>query len=457
MDHKPLSNFEAWKFYMKDCISPESYIDMGFYYMISAALQRRVYLGSDNKPLFPNQFIIFVGPPGIGKGLVLTEVADILKHHKKRKNLKLPTPAPNGEGKIDEAAHEALMNEFRQQNPTVPVNVPGAPPKRPREPLAIPMAADASTYEGLVRAHALSLTSFFTNYPSRLVKGGIYTHSSLCFCLEEISSLFRKHSEDVARYLQRAFDCTDYEYAAKTAGLEDFVLSPCLNILGGTQQSFIQEVFKNQVLTEGFASRTIFIPESSPRAHTYDMFTFSPEQLAAKQQIVDHIGKLISLFGLVKQSPEAYEYIKYYVEKILPNKTLRPNRSPKLDDYYSRKRVHIEKMALAIHFSESTEFVVQVESYQKAIEKLDFIEKTMDTALMIGGRNPLGTLSEKVVEFLQKTGPSTFIVIWKAMINDLNEKQLVEVLDFLMRSGKVGADQKERDKNSNVITKYQAI
>ncbi len=423
---------------------------MGFYYLISAALQRRVYLGSDTKPLFPNQYMIFVGPPGIGKGLVLTEVADILRHHKLRKNLSVPrtntTPSTTDPKKdeakeeMDAAAHRALMLEFKQANPHLPKEINGSITKQLREPLAIPVAADTTTYEALIRAHANSLRTAHYTSDSKLLKNGMYTHSSLCFCLEEISSLFRKHSDDVSRYLLRAYDCTNYEYDAKTPGLEDYVLSPCLNMLGGTQQSFIQEIFKDKLLTEGFASRTIFIPEAEPRGHTYDMFTFSAEQLAAKRQLINHVEKLIGLFGNVKQTPAAYEFIKAYVEGILPKKSLRPNQSGKLDSYYARKRVHIEKMALAIHFAESLEMVIDLPPYQKAIEVLDNLEKTMDSALIIAGKNPLGNLADKVLKTLKTEGSMTFVGLWRAHVDDLNERQLTEVIDFLARTGKVGID-----------------
>ena len=38
--------------------------------MVSAALQRRVWMGNyDNMPIFPNIYVIFVANPGIGKSM----------------------------------------------------------------------------------------------------------------------------------------------------------------------------------------------------------------------------------------------------------------------------------------------------------------------------------------------------------------------------------------------------
>lgn len=443
--HQPMTNLEAWRFYLKDIISPDSFIDMGFYYLISAALQRRVYLGSDELPLFPNQYITFVGPAAVGKGLVLTRVAQFLSHHKLRPNMKVQGTTKPEEKSLDPTANQAFMRELELQNPELFKKANGhAMMKRYEEPLAIPVAADCNTFEGLVRAQAMSLRSGHYTSTSTLLKNGMYSHSSLCFCLEEISSLFQKQKENVARYLIRAYDCQDYNYHTKSDERADRVLSPCLNFLGGTQHSFMQEMFKDRLLTEGLASRTIYISEQEPRFHRYDMFTFNSAQLLAKQQIIEHLGKLITLFGNVRQTPEAYAFMKSYVEETLAKRANRPNQSAKLDSYYGRKRIHIEKMAMAIHFADSTEFTIGIESYEKAVSILDNIEKTMDDALNIGGRNPLASLGDKIMNYLKlhPEGKSN-IEIWQEHFDHVkDERELTDLLNYLMRIGKVDFNEK---------------
>src|SRR6188768_4309029 len=76
------SNLERWKYYCTTLTSPDSFIEFGFYFMISAALQRRVWRGGDRAPLFPNQYLIFVADPGIGKGQISRQVELMLRHHK---------------------------------------------------------------------------------------------------------------------------------------------------------------------------------------------------------------------------------------------------------------------------------------------------------------------------------------------------------------------------------------
>lgn len=456
MDYNPPKLLEAWRFYLKDCESPDSFIDASFYYLISAALQRRVYLGSDEKPLFPNLYVIFVGPPAVGKGQVIIPLSEIFQYHKLKPALAVqPTgatpPATEPKSEVDEATQLALLREFQASNPHLMHGGKGGGSLintenlRPKAKLAIPMAANATSYEALVRAHSYSLRTIHTDNTSRLVKNGMYSHSSLAFCLDELSSLFRskKASEDVGKYLLQAYDCRHYQYDAKTPGLADDVYNPCLNLLGGTQAPALKKMFNEGILEDGLSSRMIFIYEEVPRFYRFDTFTYSAEQLAAKQQIINHVGELLKLFGLVKYSPEAYEFMKTYVEQILPNKALRMNNSPKLESYYDRKKLHVQKLATAIHFSSSTEMTIGIEPFQQAIAYCSQIEPKMDLALNFAGRGTLASLSAKAVDVLRRRPGLTFTQLWEALIEDVSyPKDLQNCLEYLTSTGKVGLDVK---------------
>ena len=108
-----LTNFEKWRLYTDGLISPDNFIDFGWYFLISAALQRRVWTGPDHQRLYPNIYVIPVAEPGIGKGLVIKQVAELLKFHK------LPDPKNNGHIKtlteVDRAAMEAVAEADYKQ------------------------------------------------------------------------------------------------------------------------------------------------------------------------------------------------------------------------------------------------------------------------------------------------------------------------------------------------------
>ena len=445
------TNLERWEYYMRDVTSPTMYITLGFYFMIAAALQRRVYLGSDERPLFPNLYIILVGEPGVGKGLVIKPVTEFLKHHKLRRfKLKKDKPLTGDDATANLDVMKAMLEEFNATNglnidPAMLATMTGQEQpaqgnskstqrKLPEDPLLIPMTADAITYEALVRAHANSLRSIGTTDKSRLVVNGYYSHSSLCISLEELSSMLRKHTQDVVNYLLRGYDCGDYVYETRTQGISK-VKSMCLNMLGGTTPTFMKSAFTDELLSEGFSSRTIFCYAPENRFERFEVSRMSSEQLAAKDAILAHIERLSVLFGQVTYTPEAYDFMKNYIEVEL--KEHRKRCPAKLLHYYARKNITIQKLAMAHHFAESTEMVIQLESCHFAVKLSAEVEKTMETALETGGRNPLAPATNKIYRAVKMAGPYTFTQLWGMFVDSVNEQELGEILKFLQATGKI--------------------
>lgn len=445
LNHGEITNYDRWCLYMRDVTSPDIFIEMGFYYLIASALQRRVYLGSEEKPLFLNLYIILTAEPGIGKGLVIKPVNDFLRYHKLRR-MKL-----KDESKVDLTPEEMaaqlelaqnMLSEFSQVN-GIPVPISNFDNKNnkvfrkpPEEPLTIPLACESTTYEALVRNHSQSMRSIIpaNQRENKLLKNGIYTHATLCYALEEISSLFRKHTEDVINYLIKAYDCGDYSYDTKTQG-RDYIKNMCLNFLGGTTPGFMKAAFNDKLLNEGFASRTLFVFAPKKRFERFDQSTFTIEQLEAKAHLLKHIEVLTTLFGRVSYTPEAHAFMKYYVEKVLPLESL--GAPVKLQYYYARKRVHAEKLAAAVHFSNSTEMLIQLPSCHKALEICARLESTMERALEVGGRSPIGYIASKILKFLRLKGPQLFSEIWLHLSDDGNNSEITEALIMLQETQQI--------------------
>lgn len=437
-----MTNFQRWQFLMKDVTSPQSWVDFGFYYLIAASLQRRVWTGPLHRPLFPNIYVIFCGPPGTGKNLVISPIAEMLRHFK----LENPAEKAEPEAKVDsvdpaiiEAINAANYAQATQGNKGMHKY------KSFEKQLLIPVAADAVTYEALV--HAMGKATRRINYKEwneldqkNIMK--IYTHSSLCFCLEEISSLFRRKTEDVVNFLIKVYDCGDYEYVTKTQG-EDMIRRACLNFLGGTTPSFMETTFDDGLLNDGFSSRAWFLYESSNRFNTLRFPELTGEQLAAKAQLRLHVKKLTELYGPVALSTEAEEYLEDWWVNVHPK--TKPNNSPKLEYYYARKNIHVKKLAMAIHFGEDAErndlgFPLNPISKAECVQAmglLDVVEKKMHYALNFEGKNPLAAVSRRVIRYIAKNGGQSTVDLSIEFFDDVNVVQLNEILNHLVTIGKI--------------------
>ena len=395
-------NLDKWRFRTKDIVSPDSWIDLSFYFLVGAALQRRVWLAHDKHPVFANLYVIFVGPPAVGKTFIIKEVASALQHHPYRP----PNSAVEPTEENLQNYHEAALVQANQMYNEL------ATTKMDRKrinarPLLFPVAADATTYEALLgalarsgRAHQYTVLDAKTRME---VKKFAPMTCSLCFCLEEISSLFKRNREEVARLLLNTYDCGDYTYDTKTQGT-DLIKRCCVSMLGGTTPSFMKEAYSDKILTDGFASRGIFAFEQKNRFNKLYIEDVTAPQLQAQLEILNHLKLLANLYGRATLSPDAEEFLKIWWEQDLGK---RVNHNTKLDGYYGRKNLHVMKMAMAVHFADNLSMEISIDECVRAIEILEKVEKNMHLSFSYSGRNPLSDLTRSVLHYMEIRGEAT--------------------------------------------------
>jgi len=439
-----LSNFEKWRLYTQGLPSPENYIDWSWYYIVSAALQRRVWMGSDNQQLFPNMYVILVGPPGTGKGLVLREVTNLLRYW----TLDMSEGAKDIAKTTEEKAQIAALVETNVANATkTEFQGQGKGKKETIKPLLIPVSADAITYEALVLAVGDSYR--YINYrdtskePHRIVP---YGHSSLCFILQELSSLMRKRTNDTVNYLLGIYDCPkDYEYTTITRG-KDRVRRGCLNIIAGTTPSFMQSTFDEGLIGEGFTSRTFYIYAPKNRFNVA-MFrsNVTPEQEEALKHLQEHIRKLTSMYGPVKITDEAAQWFQEWWNELC-EKQLFANKSPEMVPYYARLNIHVMKLAMCLLFGEDAsvdEFgkpagYITIDILKRAIAILRKEEVNMHHALVLEGNNPVSKAAQKMLECM-RTKPCNWIDLYIACSKIAKKVEIEEALEMLQATNQVSA------------------
>jgi len=451
-----MTNFERWRAYMDWCISPDCFIDFGFYNLISASLQRRVWGGPKHSPLYPNIYVVLVAEPGVGKGLVVREVTKIIKHHKlkdpREKKNNLNNPLSESDTKASELLQkEEFKNEQDREDQF------SKKQKWYEKPLLIPVAADATTYEALVLEMARSKRMI--NYPdineeTKQPKLGIYTHCSLTFELEEISSLFRKRMEDLIHFLIQAYDCGDYNYETIRRG-KDRVRNCCLNILGGTTPGFMQTMFNDAIINEGFASRTFFLFAPCNRKTALRIPDLTEEQLQFRRDIIDHVEKLATLYGSVSYTDEAWNFLEDWWKQAQHE---RPNISTKLNPYYARKNIHVQKIAMILHFAESLTMTIGIETFKRALEILATEEKKMHYCLGLDNTNPLALVSNKIEKFICRNGDQysfkdLISEFWNALPSRNPREDLTTILEHLQFTGSVTAKM-GTNKRTNEETMY---
>lgn len=412
-------NFQRWQLLMRDVVSPQSYVDFGFYFLIASALQRRVWMGGENPNdkghLYPNPYIVLVGEPGLGKGRVINPVNSLLKHWRYEVQ----------SGRILEPTEE-LQTEY--------------------ENYLFPCGPESVTFEQLVEKMSKSYRTIHWDKsinpfkaqelprPDYLPK--VYGHSSIYFALEELSSLIHKDTTKISDFFIQTYDCNDYRRETKGNGVAQ-LKKPCLAFLAGTTPSYMEETFKERMLTDGLSARVWFIFEFANRKTRWGIKPLDVEQLKARLLLVDWLKKLSHLYGRVELSPDADAFLAEWWTKQQPS--YRPNNNLKLNAYYARKDIHVLKMCMILHFSEQfSDFVISLDTARRALAILDDAEVRMHYALNFGNRNPLHAIGRQIENYLIICKcPKSKVEILNEFGNDLRSAELDEVLQFLTYTDRV--------------------
>lgn len=426
-----MNNFEKWQSYTDRLMAPHNYVTWGWLSLISSCLQRRVWLGTDNQKCFANQYIFLVGPPATGKGLIIKEHSAILRHYK-RDDFKANT---DGYSKEDKAVIDAVV----ESDNTNAVNAEmGSTNKQQGKevPLLFPVAPETVTFESLIETIAASYRRInFKTYDEKLgrEKIGVYGHCSTAFSLRELASLMRKRTHDTINFLLDMWDCPEpYLYKTKTQGA-DCIRRGCLNMIAGTTPSFMRSAFDDKLTGEGFTSRVLFIYATKNRQEQFFIRGLTEDEKICYEDILKHVLKLSTLYGAINYDAETRAFLDDWALNYHNNSLNRGNKSPLMEPYYGRKKVHLQKAAMALHFGESTEMHIPLETFKRAIKIIEQEEKTMHLGITLESDNPEAKLAKNLLAFLE-TGPKNWVDIYATHHTLGNRRMIEETISFLVET-----------------------
>lgn len=399
-----LKHSDLWTLWNRDSFSPDIFIEWSWLCLVAAALQRRVWYSNDTYPQYANMYTLFVGPPGVGKGLQLDQLCAFLKHHKKRQTMsEMEREVKKAQG-MDVDAEEMLF----------------------------PFAADSTTFESLMQEFVAASDIFKVPGSDKVV-----AHASLIFALDEFTSIFKKHAEDIVTMMCTAWNCKDITRKTKRNG-NNLLRNPCLNMFAGTTPDNLIKLQRTEIVDTGFSARIMIVYAPKSRGRGIKIPAPDESQREAKIKILEWLKVLSNCYGEVNYTPEAEIYLNDWWKD---RKRVYVNTSNKLANYYERKLNHVHKVAMAMHFSEpGFNQLIPLDTVKRAIDLLARTEKNMHVALEGGGRNPLGPVTKAVGNYICSNPDVAFSELLVQFCDDASSDELTEVLEVLQAQGVVVCD-----------------
>jgi hypothetical protein len=109
----------------------------------------------------------------------------------------------------------------------------------------------------------------------------------------------------------------------------------------------------------------------------------------------------------------------------------------KLKHYYARKNLHVQKIAMCMHFADSNDFEIPLWCFKKAMEFLSSIEETMIFCLNTKSANPTGDLSRRIYKHIRENSVASYSELVLKFSDDGDMKTIEEALSILMIGDKI--------------------
>lgn len=351
---------------------PESYHIWTAISIIAGSLERKVNMPWGHSRIYPNLYIILVGPSGrTRKGVAMDIGSDIF------------TEA----GGIT--------------------------------------SAESLSKERLIQVFVKNIQNF--NNPTT---GFVDFHCSLTTFSKELSVFLGQKDIGFIADLTDWYDSHDsWKYETKNVG-HDHIHGVCYNLLGGTASDWFSSMLPLEAIGGGFTARIIFVSEENKKKTIAE--PDNSDQKLRKILIAD-LQKIRIFAGEFFFSDDAKErYKNWYInEDEKMGKGEYPISDPRFNSYCERRATHIKKICMSIAASHSDELIITLDDFNRGLEILEKTEKKMHRVFGGLGSSLTGPILQKVIMFLavnKKVKRSTLMDKFKFDITTLQMQEMETAL-----------------------------
>ena len=347
---------------------PVSYHTWTAISVIAGALERRCYTEWGLETIYPNMYIVLVGPSGAAK-----------------------------KGTAMKIGKEMLRE------------------------VGVRVIPESITREAFIRALKESVSSF--SDPSR--GGAIRFHCSATVFSEELTVFLGTNDVKFLSDLTDLYDAADeWTYQTKGSGT-DRVQGVCVNLLGATAPDWFSAILPKEAVGGGFTSRIIFVVEDHKRK-TVPFYRLTEEDRKRKEDLIADLETIRTLCGEFEWEEQALrQYTEWYEGHDLAIKQGRaPIEDPRFRGYLERKATHLRKLSMVLSASRSNSMRVEARDFQRALRMLEAIEPRMPETFVGLGGNPLTKVTEDLIRYISRRGKCTRDEVLRLFFREVDAQTL---------------------------------
>ncbi len=268
----------------------------------------------------------------------------------------------------------------------------------------VKITADSVTREAVIK-NMMDAESSFTD-PDGLMKssvGGLCIHSSLTVFSDELSVFLGQNDIKFLSNLTDWYDCKEvWKYDTRGRGEEE-VKGVCINLLGGTAPDWFRSILPEEAIGGGFTSRIFFIVEERKRktVPNHQPTRREKELREYLREDLERINKIKGYYEFTEEACEKYE--EWYIDqdRRIDNGDF-PVHDSRFAGYCDRRATHIKKLCMVFAASRSDNMVIDSTDFDRALEVMIKAEVKMPKAFSGLGDSDYAKTTETLIKFFQR-------------------------------------------------------
>jgi len=370
---------DGWNAFMSNSEAPTIFNKWVGVSMIAAVLERKCYLNWD-KQLFPNFYIVLVGPPGCRKGTAM------------------------------------------------------GPGRKLLEEMNIKLVAEATTREVLIKR----LKDSRENYEN-LELNEIHAYSAMTCFSEELTVFLGYNQQQLMQDLANWYDCVPkWKYDTKHQGTDD-IEGVYFNLCGATTPKLLRESMPVESFGGGLNSRIIYVYAREKGALV--IFPFlkkeQPELYEKLNQDLQWIRLMSGEFKPEQSFLDSWE--AWYPKQF--NNALKDNE--KMQGYLERRPTHLLKLGMIINASRGGDMKLTDEDFTRGLTLLEEVEIKMPQTFEGMGQSKTSDLNIRMMHYIRDKGTVPYPVLLKTFIDDADDSLLAALVATFAKAGLLDTERLE--------------
>ena len=342
--------------------------------VISAVMKKRTWIRRGLYKIYPNQYIVLVSPPGIGKGSAI---------HPAHSFVKDPKP---------------MMANYMSDRITAPKII-----------------------ENLAKGFA-----------SVSVVNGVIQNGLEASCVLQATELatFLGSSDWMTAFLCDAWDRGEFEYDTKGKGTH-LIKDMCVSLIGACVPEFIRTINRDgaNAINGGFTARTLFVFANDKSKSLVWPVGFDGNATTQKiaQDLAHDLTEIAKLNGEFTWTPTA----KFLFEKFYNAVANREDDTDVVRHFKARKSTHVLKVAMCFSAAGRDDLVIDDYEINTAIALVNNVEQTLDITFRGVGESPLAEATARIQSYVERKGYVSRSEILRDNFRHITSEDLDRVLMVL--------------------------